>query len=104
MLEGVHDAVLALDFVGRLGDESAGGLFAHDEFAGVGGGDLVGWVGLAEAKLFFVGLDAEREEGRGRTYLLEIDGEFYLGHIFAEEFAKRGLVDGLTNSAGHFGC
>lgn len=57
--EGLDDAVLALDLVGRLRDELAGGLLAQDvAVAGGQGGEEVGWVGLAVAKLLHV-------EGRG---------------------------------------
>lgn len=51
VLEGVEDAVLALDFMGSLGDELARRLLAHNELLFVGGDDLVGRVGLTEAEL-----------------------------------------------------
>ena len=47
----MDDAVLALDLVGRLGDELAWRLLAEDIAAPVGRCELVGRVGLAEAKL-----------------------------------------------------
>lgn len=54
VLEGGDDAVLAFDFVRGLREEFAGGFFAQDVAGFVGGGELVGWVGLAEAELGFV--------------------------------------------------
>lgn len=53
VFQGAQDAVFALDFVGGFGDEFPRGLFAEDVFGGIGGrgGDLVGWVGLAESEL-----------------------------------------------------
>lgn len=105
VFEGMHDAVLALDFVRRLGDKFAGGLFAHDKLARVGGRDLVRRVGLTKAKLFVFVLagDGEEEEGASecRRYLLQVNRQLNLGHIFAQELAEGNLVDGLTNSASH---
>lgn len=43
--------ILALDFVGCLGEQLAGGLLPQDKLLAVGGGQLVGWVGLAESEL-----------------------------------------------------
>jgi hypothetical protein len=43
--------VLAVDLVGGLGEEFARRFLAHHIFLAGGGGQLVCWVGLAEAEL-----------------------------------------------------
>lgn len=51
VLQGIEDAVFALDFVGCLADEFAGGFLAEDELRGFGVCKLVGGVALAETEL-----------------------------------------------------
>lgn len=47
----MDDLELALDLVCRLGEELARGLLAQDESLSIGGGELVGWIRLAETEL-----------------------------------------------------
>lgn len=49
--QGMDNLILALHLVGRLGQQLAGGFLAENELLAIGGGELVGRVGLTEAKL-----------------------------------------------------
>lgn len=51
LLEGVDDAVFAVDLMGGLGEELARRLLSHDIFGAIGGFEEVGWVALTVAEL-----------------------------------------------------
>lgn len=84
--EGLDDAVLTLDLVGRLREQLSWRLFPEDvALARRLGGEQVGWVGLAVAEL----LDVERH------------GDF--GDVGLEVALEGGHVDGLADTACHGG-
>lgn len=108
ILEGVHNTVLALDLVRRLGQELARGLLSHNIFVAIGGYYLIRGIRLTKTKLFNSSKNARQRpvtqtvnNGEAATYLLQLDRTLDHRHMLGKVFLESLLVNGLSHTARH---